>query len=217
MQLIRYVSFFIISSSLTVLLFILMQKMLSFEKQTTESVQLSGGLDFVRLIREPESVYVRHENKPPEKPKPPEKKPPHSKLPKLKVNKPKIDSIVLPKPELNTKLNLNDALYLGNFHKDIPQKNSVQIDEEVVPLIRIAPRYPSRAARLGIEGWVKMEIIIDSKGAVEKVKVLAARPSNLFNRAAIRAIKQWRFRPKIVSGKAVSRTAEQQINFKLKK
>jgi len=220
----------------------MMQKMLSFELQTKTSDSLLNGLDFVRLIRDPEPVAKIIRTKPPEKPRPPKKKTPPPKLQQLQVHKPKVNPIVMPTPRLQTKLNLNDALYLGSFQKQIPVKRiipkgvpqpeqqeiqqEIQVDEEVVPLVRIAPIYPSRAARpiypsraarLNIQGWVKLEVLIDNKGSVKKAKILKSHPSGIFNRAAIKAIKRWRFRPKVVDGIAVSRTAEQQINFKLQK
>jgi len=225
----RYLSTFIIASVLTVLLFLMMQRMLSFELQTKTSDSIVNGLDFVRLIRNPDPVAKIIRSKPPEKPQPPKKKPPPPKLQQLQVHKPKVNPLVMPTPRLQTKLNLNDALYLGSFHKQAPvqriiqegipqgMQQEIQVDEEVVPLVRIAPIYPSRAARLNIQGWVKFEVLIDKEGSVKKVKVLNSHPSGIFNRAAIKAMKRWRFRPKVIDGIAVSRTAEQQINFKLQK
>ncbi len=214
---IRYLSTFIFASALTLTLFLIMQKMLSFDVQRSTSDSVLNGLDFVRLIRDSEPVKQITRTNPPEKPRPPEKKQPPPKLQKLQINKPKVDSIVMPSHRLQTKLNLNDALYLGSFHKEAPVQQAVKVDEEVVPLVRIAPLYPSRAARLKIEGWVKMEVLIDNLGSVKEVKVLESHPSSIFNRSAIKAMKRWRFRPKVVNGVAVSRTAEQQINFKLPK
>lgn len=189
--------------------------MLSFEKQNTQSIQSLHGLDFVRLIREPQSEKQHYKTRLPEKPEPPKQKPPPPKFQQLQISKPVIDSIALPVPRLQSALNLNDALYLGGFHKNAAPQQGVQFDEEVVPLVRIAPLYPSRAARMGIEGWVKMAVLINSQGVVEQVKVLQAQPENVFNHAAIKAMKRWRFRPKIVAGKAVARTAVQQMNFQL--
>ncbi|MCW8928667.1 MAG: TonB family protein [Gammaproteobacteria bacterium] len=217
MPIIRYISTFVVSCILTLMLFILMQKLLNFENHNIHKTQELNGLDFVRLIREPREEKIPYKTQPPEQPQRPKQKKPPPKLEQLKVKKPVLDSIVLPRPRLQTNLNLNDALYLGEYQKNTPIQKNIEIDEEVVPLVRISPVYPSRAARIGIEGWVKMEVFIDSSGSVEKVKVLDAHPSNIFNRAAIKAMKRWRFRPKMVAGKAVPRIAEQQMNFKLQK
>ena len=72
-----------------------------------------------------------------------------------------------------------------------------------------------RAARSGIEGWVKLEIQITEAGTVENARVIDAEPKRIFNRAAKQAIIKWKFKPKLVDGKAVSRTATQIIEFNL--
>ena len=213
----RYFTMFILSCTLTLIVFVLMQQMLNQEKQLIKTIPDLKGLDFVRLIRDSEPEKKRYETKTPKKPEPPRQKPPPPKLQQMDIRKPQVAPIAMPSPRLQTHLNLNDALYLGVLHKAAPIAQSVAVDEEVIPLVRIAPQYPARAARLGIEGWVKMSVLIDSQGRVESVTVIEAKPERIFNRAAIKAIKRWRFRPKVVNGQAVSRTAEQQINFKLNK
>ena len=47
------------------------------------------------------------------------------------------------------------------------------------------------------------------------VTVIEASPKRLFNRAAMRAILRWKFKPRIIDGRAVTRDAEQTIEFKL--
>ncbi|HID44474.1 MAG TPA: energy transducer TonB [Chromatiaceae bacterium] len=88
-------------------------------------------------------------------------------------------------------------------------------DQALVPLVRIEPRYPSRAAMEGIEGWVKVGFTINPDGTVSNVRVIDANPRRIFNRAATRAIKKWRFRPKKINGKAVTQQGIQTLNFKL--
>jgi protein TonB len=38
---------------------------------------------------------------------------------------------------------------------------------------------------------------------VKDAKVIAAEPSAIFNKAALKAIRQWKYNPKILNGKAV--------------
>jgi protein TonB len=38
-------------------------------------------------------------------------------------------------------------------------------------------------------------------GGVEDVKVIEAEPKRIFNREAIRALRKWKYRPKMVDGK----------------
>ncbi len=89
------------------------------------------------------------------------------------------------------------------------------LEDEVIPLFKLTPEYPRKAARAGKEGWVKLEFTITRQGRVADAAVVEARPRRLFNRAALRAIRKWRFKPRITGGKPVARRATQIIEFTL--
>ena len=78
-------------------------------------------------------------------------------------------------------------------------------DGEAIPLVRIQPRYPTRAATRGIEGWVLVEFTIDSTGAVADPEIVESHPSSIFNREALRAIRKWKYKPRIEAGVPVAR------------
>ncbi|MCB0357265.1 MAG: energy transducer TonB, partial [Bdellovibrionales bacterium] len=84
-------------------------------------------------------------------------------------------------------------------------------DSEVLPLVRIEPQYPRKAAMQGLEGWVLLEFDINSIGTVENVKVLESIPRQVFNSSAMRALQKWKYKPKLVNGKA-----EKQVGLKVK-
>ena len=88
-------------------------------------------------------------------------------------------------------------------------------EDEVVALYKFPPEYPRKAARSGEEGWVKIEFTITSQGEVDDPKVVASKPRRIFDRAALKAIRKWRFKPKTVDGIAVPRRAVQVIEFRL--
>ena len=85
----------------------------------------------------------------------------------------------------------------------------------VVPLVRVPPKYPARAASRHIEGWVKVEFTIQTDGSVDNAVVVGSDPESIFDDAAITAISKWKFKEKIVNGVAVPQRAVQKLQFKL--
>jgi protein TonB len=84
-------------------------------------------------------------------------------------------------------------------------------DQDVLPLVRIAPDYPARAAARGIEGWVIVQFTITPTGSVRDPIVVEAMPKNVFDDAALKAIARWRYNPKVEGGVAVERVGVRTI------
>ncbi len=74
-------------------------------------------------------------------------------------------------------------------------------DGDATPIVRIEPKYPIQAARDGKEGWVILSFTINEIGGVEDVKVLEAQPKRVFDKEARRALRRWKYKPKVVDGK----------------
>lgn len=85
----------------------------------------------------------------------------------------------------------------------------------VVALVKVKPKYPTRALTRHLEGQVTIQFTVDSAGRVENPAVTSAMPSGVFEEAALAAIKQWKFKQKIVNGSPVSQRAVQTLKFKL--
>ncbi len=64
-----------------------------------------------------------------------------------------------------------------------------------IPLVRVEPDYPPHARRAGIEGHVVLAFAITSTGSVDDVEVISASPPHTFERAAVRAVRKWRYAP----------------------
>lgn len=65
-------------------------------------------------------------------------------------------------------------------------------------LYRVNPRYPDVAVLAKITGVVVLEATVDTNGAVESVRVV--RSVSLLDKAAIEAVKQWRYSPLVLNG-----------------
>jgi TonB family protein len=93
------------------------------------------------------------------------------------------------------------------------QRNSV-VSAGTLKLARpISPIYPDDALRLGIEGWVELLFTVDTDGKVTDVEVTNSQPKNIFDRAAVSAMKRARYEPVVVDSQAVQQRAHFRISF----
>jgi periplasmic protein TonB len=77
----------------------------------------------------------------------------------------------------------------------------------------VAPVYPPIARNNGVRGMVILEAIIAEDGRVIDVRVL--RSIQLLDRAAIDAVRQWRFTPTLLNGVPVPIVMTVTVNFEL--
>ena len=78
---------------------------------------------------------------------------------------------------------------------------------------KVEPIYPDRARRQQLEGTVRMRVAVDAEGKVEEVKVLSG--AALFTQPAADAVRQWRYEPFLVEGKAAPVVSEVTVVFRL--
>ena len=64
---------------------------------------------------------------------------------------------------------------------------------------------------------VLVEFIITPEGLVHSAGIVRADPPEVFDNAVLTAVKKWKFKPKIVGGRAVPRRARQEVRFSLPK
>ena len=89
-------------------------------------------------------------------------------------------------------------------------------DGDATPIVRVEPKYPMKAQRDGKEGYVILSFSINEVGGVEDVKVLEAVPRRVFDQAAKKALRGWKYKPKVVDGKALRQTGlSVQLDFKM--
>ncbi len=66
---------------------------------------------------------------------------------------------------------------------------------------RVEPVYPALAKQTHHEGRVELRAIIGTDGAIQSLQIVAGDP--LFDRSALEAVQQWRYRPTILNGQPV--------------
>jgi TonB family protein len=80
-------------------------------------------------------------------------------------------------------------------------------------LHRVEPEYPEGARQAGIQGAVVLDILIGVDGAVQSVRLVSGPPE--LAQAAIDAVKQWRFKPRVVDGHQAGVQTTLTLSFKL--
>jgi protein TonB len=162
----------------------------------------SPSIEFVRLKRD--SRPVEKEREPPKREKPDQPPPPPEMNLAKNINPGEAVGDILPMTDMDVELGKATKLGAGGG------------DTDVVPLVRVDPEYPPRAKQRRIEGWVDIEFAIGPAGTIQNAKVIGANPRGVFEQAALRAVRRWRYSPKVVDGKAIAQPGVQvRVRFEL--
>lgn len=192
-------------------LFYAMHFMISQGKGSINKSEDYSTVDFVRLKRDSETRLKKRLI--PEKPPLPKQPPPPPMVNVVQEPRVAMPNLKMDMPRL-TSAGVTGGPFMGGVSAGA---DVVQGDGDLIPLVKIAPRYPRRAALAKKEGWVKVAFTVTELGTVADVNVLESKPRGLFDRAARKAILKWKFKPRVVDGKPVAKKAVQIIEFKLEK
>ncbi|MBN1615883.1 MAG: TonB family protein [Spirochaetales bacterium] len=163
---------------------------------------------------------------PPEQPSPPETKSTDSEAPKPQLQ----TSQQLHPLQVALSMNLGDIG--GDFSLDLfiepditesASQTSVeemifevsQVDQPPEPLLTVPPIYPMNASMAGIEGKVELEFLVQTDGTVSDITIKNASPPGVFEKAALRALNQWRFKPGTKNGQPVITRVYLPMRFQL--
>ena len=195
----RYALGVAIGLCVTILLFLLMDKLIESDRNPYSEPPKGKLLSFVRLLEEPP---------PPARMTPPppvvEEPPPPPDLPEL--------------PPGEVCAGIECGVPLGPPSTRPPKVigTGVASDGEFLPIIKVAPEYPRTAASRGIEGYVLLEFTVTSLGSVRDPVVIDARPPGVFDRAATAASLKFRYKPRVLNGEPVDvRGVRNLIRFEL--
>jgi len=193
---------------INLLLFIIMERMSAQKPVLLSKANDTLSVDFVRLKRTPPTPQVKQRVKPPEKQKP-------LITPNMDIPSPKpvkVKDLTMKMPRMDLAMNISGVPFKGEMGA-----GSMSGLREAIPLVRISPLYPPRALSRRVEGRVKIEFTVSEEGKVINPIVVAAKPKGIFNRAALRAIRKWKFNKRLVNGQAVQWQTVQTIIFKMDK
>jgi protein TonB len=139
------------------------------------------------------------------------------------IDKPEpIEELTEEQPELQEKqINLDAGPSLNIERATIDIDTGLQLsnasisatDGDYLPLVAIAPQYPTRAAQRGIEGWCLVSFTVNGLGSVEEdtITVVDAEPPQIFNRSSVRAAARFKFQPRVEDGIGVAVTGVQYL------
>jgi len=187
-----------LAAVITFALFWVMQALVSVAGELGEE----GGrlsVEFVRLRRDTTPEVKKRE--PPKREKP-EQPPPPPQM-NMAQNLAPADAVGAIEPMVDTGMELEQATSLGVGGAD----------REEVPLVRVDPTYPPRAKQRGIGGYVVVQFTITAAGTVIDPIIVESKPSQIFDRAVLQAVKKWRYNPRIEGGQAVARTSQVLLRF----
>ncbi|SFC29545.1 energy transducer TonB [Pseudoalteromonas denitrificans] len=160
----------------------------------------------VEIMTNPPESKVQQRRRVPPPPPPPPKQPPKPQPPQPENSNPDAGALSFNMPSINVGGSAGGLNGPGAFGRD----------GDATPIVRIEPKYPVQAARDGKEGWVQLSFTINEVGGVEDVKVINAEPKRIFDREAKRALRKWKYKPKVVDGKAMKQPGLQvQLDFKI--
>ncbi|MCG8534994.1 MAG: energy transducer TonB [Pseudomonadales bacterium] len=170
---------------ITVALFTMMALMIESAATSIDKKEVRKLAEIVMPDRE---IDTRFKQKKPEKPEPLEAPPQQLTLD-------------IPSPQMSATQETFEAPKIT--HNSTPTLGFSGSEGEYLPVVKVQPIYPRRALQRGISGYVVVEFTVTKSGSVTDVKVVEEEPSGIFSRSAMNAASKFKYKPRIVDGKAV--------------
>ncbi|WP_290743072.1 energy transducer TonB [Fibrobacter sp. UBA4309] len=107
-----------------------------------------------------------------------------------------------------------DGVAVGTGSMENVVYEAGEVDEQAQVLKEIQPKFPERAKKMGISGYVKVMIVIDVYGDVAQASVMTLDPPGYgFENEALKAVRQWKFSPAHLGGYPVAQRATKEFRF----
>jgi protein TonB len=180
----RYGAAIGIGAAVTFGLLFIMQYMIASGQNALDDNNGFRIVDFVRIDR---NEVVEVKEKKPDKPPEPEVQPD------------------MPEPQIS---NFESSLRISMVAPPVTMNTNMGglgfgvSDGEYLPIVKVAPIYPPRAAARGLEGSVTVQYTVTTDGGTKDVIVVEST-STLFDRAAIESAQKYKYKPRIIDGTPV--------------
>ena len=86
---------------------------------------------------------------------------------------------------------------------------------DAIVLRRVKPSYPSLSRRKGEQGSVTLEVLVKADGSAGTVTVKTSSGFSRLDKAAVNAVRRWRFEPHKINGLATDHQYDIVVNFSL--
>jgi protein TonB len=97
-----------------------------------------------------------------------------------------------------------------------PMPQTVKVSQGVsqgLLIKKVQPAYPLQAMNMHVQGSVQLQATISKDGSISNVKSLSG--DSLLARAAMDAVRQWKYKPYYLNGEPVEIQTQITVNFKL--
>ncbi|NTS78314.1 TonB family protein [Catenovulum sp. SM1970] len=200
----RYLLAILLAGAVTFALVFGMQSLIASGEGAMTEPPKGSVLDFVRVKKESQ---VEKKERKPQKPPKPKTPPPPMEQPQMQAANPNVGAATT------------------NFSADVQADVGIQgglslqsSDGEYLPIVKVAPVYPRRAAQRGIEGYVIVEFTVTKQGSVRDPQVVKAEPQGIFNQAALNAALKFKYKPRVINGEPTEVAGVQnRITFEMSK
>ena len=182
---VRYAISIGLGASVTFTLLFVMQLLIATGRGAITEARAFRIVDFVRVERQ---SIVETKKEKPEKPPEPEQAP-DMPSPDTLDSFDSSMAVSMSSPMIDASLNIGGVGFGVS-------------DGEYLPIVKVAPIYPARAASRGLEGYVILEFTVTRAGTVRDVFVVEST-SSIFERAATTAAYKFKYKPRVIDGEPV--------------
>ncbi|MDC0082435.1 energy transducer TonB, partial [Emcibacteraceae bacterium] len=151
---------------------------------------------------------------------------------RLKLSELEVQRLMIVEDELKSKI-ANMGLSATNLRQEMLNKAGTSLTElnnvdpilvppqktqnitKYLPIVRVPPQYPSRAAENGIEGYVIVTFTVTAEGTTKNIVAIESS-HKMFVREAVKAARKYKYKPRVVDGEPIESSGVRvRIEFEL--